>query len=396
MPGALAPGISIMQELVAVPDFGAEPPGDRAMGFKCGIVGLPNVGKSTIFNALTSASNAAAANFPFCTIEPNVGVVPVPDPRLDKLAEIVKPKQVLNASMSFVDIAGLVRGASKGEGLGNAFLGHIREVEAIAHVVRCFEDEDVIHVEGKVSPKDDIETINAELCIKDLDTVAKAMRNEEKLVRSGDKFAKARLDGYVGLHGLLDQGKPARLFEPRNDAEREALSLLNLLTTKPVMYVANVDEAHAVSGNKFVEQVKAIAAEEGAEVVIVSGKIESEISLMSKEDAAVFLADIGLTEPGLNRMIRAGYKLLGLRNYFTAGVKEVRSWTIHAGWTAPQAAGVIHSDFEKGFIRAETIAYEDFVKFHGEAGAKEAGKLRIEGKDYVVADGDVMHFRFSV
>jgi GTP-binding protein YchF len=366
------------------------------MGFKCGIVGLPNVGKSTIFNALTSGTNAAAANFPFCTIEPNVGMVPVPDPRLDKLSEIVKPKQVQHASMSFVDIAGLVRGASKGEGLGNAFLGHIREVEAIAHVVRCFEDPDVIHVEGKVSPRDDIETINAELCIKDLDTVSKAMRNEEKLIRSGDKFAKQRLEAYTGLFGLLDQGKPARLFVARNDYEREALGPLNLLTTKPVMYVANVDENDAVKGNRFVDEVRAIAAEEGAEVIMVSGKIESEIAVMDREEARVFLADLGLEEPGLNRMIRAGYKLLGLRNYFTAGVKEVRSWTIHAGWTAPKAAGVIHTDFEHGFIRAETIAYEDFVKYHGEAGAKEAGKLRIEGKDYVVQDGDVMHFRFSV
>ncbi len=366
------------------------------MGFKCGIVGLPNVGKSTIFNALTSGTNAAAANFPFCTIEPNVGVVPVPDPRLDKLAEIVKPKQTIPASMRFVDIAGLVRGASKGEGLGNAFLGHIREVEAIAHVVRCFEDPDVIHVEGKVDPLADIETISTELCIADLEAVSKAMIKEEKAARSGEKTAKANLETLGAIKNLLNELKPARLYQPKNETEETLVRSLFLITAKPLMYVANVDEGHAATGNQYTKRVEDLAKAEGAEAVVVSGKIESEISQMDREDAIVFLSDMGLTEPGLNRMIRAGYKLLGLRNYFTAGEKEVRSWTIHAGWTAPQAAGVIHSDFERGFIRAETIAYEDFVKHNGEHGAKEAGRLRIEGKDYVVQDGDVMHFRFSV
>jgi GTP-binding protein YchF len=366
------------------------------MGFKCGIVGLPNVGKSTIFNALTSGTNAQAANFPFCTIEPNVGVVPVPDSRLDALSAIVKPQAIQSAAMRFVDIAGLVRGASKGEGLGNAFLGTIKEVEAIAHVVRCFDDGDVIHVDGKVDPKGDIETIITELALKDLDTVDKAIRNEEKLVRTGDKLAKGRMDALAGLQALLNQSKPARLYQPKNDTEIEAIKPLMLLTAKPMMYIANVDEAHAATGNHYVEEVRKIAALEGAPVVMVSGKIESEIALMEPSDRAVFLSDLGLKEPGLAQMIREGYRLLGLRNYFTAGVKEVRSWTIHAGWTAPQAAGVIHTDFEHGFIRAETIAYEDFVKYNGEHGAKEAGKLRIEGKDYVVQDGDVMHFRFSV
>jgi GTP-binding protein YchF len=366
------------------------------MGFKCGIVGLPNVGKSTIFNALTSGTNAQAANFPFCTIEPNVGVVPVPDPRLAKLAEIVKPQNIVPAAMRFVDIAGLVRGASKGEGLGNAFLGTIKEVEAIAHVVRCFDDADVIHVEGKVDPKADIETIITELCIKDLETVDKAIRNDERQVKAGDKLAKVRIEALQGIHALLNQSKPARLYQAKHEAEIEAMKPLMLLTAKPMMYIANVDEAHAASGNKYVDQVRAIAAEENAVVVMVSGKIESEIALMDPADRDAFLSDLGLKEPGLAQMIRKGYKLLGLRNYFTAGVKEVRSWTIHEGWTAPQAAGVIHTDFEHGFIRAETIAYDDFVKHHGEHGAKEAGKLRIEGKDYVVADGDVMHFRFSV
>jgi len=366
------------------------------MGFKCGIVGLPNVGKSTIFNAITQTSNAAAANFPFCTIEPNVGVVPVPDPRVDALAEIVKPQRIQQASMQFVDIAGLVKGASKGEGLGNAFLGNIRETDAIAHVVRCFDDGDVIHVAGKVSPADDIEVINSELCLKDLDTVEKATQKEEKIARTGDKAAKAKIELYKKLRPMLDEGQPVRTYEPADENEALYLKQLLLLTTKPTMYVANVGEEDLPDGNAYVEIVRKIAENENAALVIISGKIESELVEMDEEDRGAFLDDLGLKEPGLNSMIRAGYELLGLRTYFTAGVKEVRAWTIRAGWTAPQAAGVIHTDFERGFIRAETIAFTDFVANKGEAGSKEAGKMRIEGKEYVVADGDVMHFRFSV
>ncbi|MCK6439921.1 MAG: redox-regulated ATPase YchF [Planctomycetes bacterium] len=366
------------------------------MGFKCGIVGLPNVGKSTIFNALTASELAQAANFPFCTIEPNVGMVAVPDSRIDALAAIVKPQKIQRASMQFVDIAGLVRGASKGEGLGNAFLGHIREVDAIAHVVRCFEDSDVVHVEGKVDPAADIETINAELALKDLDTVEKTIDKEQKLARSGDKAAKANVECIEAIRALLNDAKPARLYKPRGEPEVELIKRLCLITSKPVLYVANVGEKDVINGNKHVDKVKAIAASEGSDVVLISGKIEAEIAQLDPAERETFLADLGLKEAGLNQLIRKGYALLGLRTYFTAGVKEVRAWTIHAGMTAPQAAGVIHTDFERGFIRAETIAYEDFVKHNGEAGAKEAGKMRTEGKDYVVADGDVMHFRFNV
>ncbi|MCA8938713.1 MAG: redox-regulated ATPase YchF, partial [Planctomycetes bacterium] len=313
------------------------------MGFKCGIVGLPNVGKSTIFNALTNGTNAAAANFPFCTIEPNVGMVAVPDPRIQALVDIVKPQNVVPASMRFVDIAGLVRGASKGEGLGNAFLGHIREVEAIAHVVRCFEDEDVIHVDGKVNPVSDIETINAELALKDLETVDKVIQREGKNARSGDKGAKITIDCLTKVREVLDQGKPARTYTPANENEEKVLRDLFLLTNKKTLYVANVREDEVTTGNAHVDAVRKVAEEEGAVVVVISGKIEAELAAMPAEERQEFLKDMGLEESGLNALIREGYRILGLRNYFTAGVKEVRSWTIHEGETAPQAAGVIHT-----------------------------------------------------
>lgn len=366
------------------------------MGFKCGIVGLPNVGKSTLFNALTASSNAQAANFPFCTIEPNVGMVPVPDDRMDALVKIVNPQRVVNSSMQFVDIAGLVRGASKGEGLGNAFLAHVREVDAIAHIVRCFEDDDVIHVDGKVDPISDIETINAELALKDLDTVDRVIHREGKNARGGDKDSLALVKACEAIRVLLDQGKPARLYECKDESEEKLVRQLMLITRKQVLYVTNVSEDQVTTGNPLVDKVREIAASEGAGVVVVSAKIEAEIAQMEKEEQIAFLEDLGLKESGLSQLIKAGYSLLGLINYFTAGVKEVRSWTIEKGWKAPAAAGVIHSDFERGFIRAETIAYDDYVKFGGEQGAKEAGKMRIEGKEYVVQDGDVMHFRFNV
>ncbi|MBI3771947.1 MAG: redox-regulated ATPase YchF [Gammaproteobacteria bacterium] len=363
------------------------------MGIKCGIVGLPNVGKSTLFNALTKAG-IEAANYPFCTIEPNVGVVGVPDPRLDALASIVKPQRVLPTTIEFVDIAGLVAGASKGEGLGNQFLANIRETDAIAHVVRCFSDDNVVHVAGKVSPLDDIEVINTELALADLDSVDKAIQRLTRTAKGGDKEAKARLVACEKVRVVLDQGKPARAAG-LDAEERVLLRELHLLTIKPTMYIANVAD-DGFENNPYLDQVRKLAATEEAIVVPVCAAIESELSDLSDEEKVEFLKEMGLDEPGLNRVIRAGYSLLGLQTYFTAGVKEVRAWTVKVGATAPQAAGVIHTDFERGFIRAEVIAYDDFVKFKGEQGAKDAGKWRLEGKEYIVKDGDVIHFRFNV
>lgn len=363
------------------------------MGIKCGIVGLPNVGKSTLFNALTKAG-IAAANFPFCTIDPNVGVVPVPDPRLNQLAEIVKPQKLIPTSVEFVDIAGLVAGASKGEGLGNKFLAHIREVDAIAHVVRCFEHGDIVHVAGKIDPIADIETIDTELALADLESVEKAFQRAEKAAKAGDKEAVARKEVLARLREGLDQGRPARALDLSAE-EKAVVRDLFLLTLKPVMYVANVKE-DGFENNPHLDRVRERAAGEGAEVVAVCAAIEEELSQLDEADRNEFLQDLGLDEPGLNRVIRAAYRLLGLQTYFTAGVKEVRAWTVKKGSTAPQAAGAIHTDFEKGFIRAETIAFDDFIRYRGEAGAKEAGRLRLEGKDYLVQEGDVLHFRFNV
>ncbi|MGC1859640.1 MAG: redox-regulated ATPase YchF [Methylocystis sp.] len=364
------------------------------MGFKCGIVGLPNVGKSTLFNALTQTAAAQAANYPFCTIEPNVGEVAVPDPRLDELAKVAGSKQIIPTRLTFVDIAGLVRGASKGEGLGNQFLANIRECDAIAHVVRCFEDGDVTHVEGGVDPLRDIETIETELMLADLDSLEKRVVAAEKKAKGGDKDAKELLDLMRRCLDLLREGKPARLVEIKPE-ERAALGGLGLLSSKPVLYVCNVEEGAAAEGNEQSRKVFARAAEEDAACVVVSAKIESEIALLPAAEQKDYLEAVGLEEPGLNRVIRAGYELLRLITYFTVGPKEARAWTIEQGTRAPQAAGVIHTDFEKGFIRAETIAYTDFTGLKGEAGAREAGKLRLEGKDYLVADGDVLHFRFN-
>jgi len=366
------------------------------MGFRCGIVGLPNVGKSTLFNALTETAAAQAANYPFCTIEPNVGRVAVPDPRLDEIARIAKSAQEIETQLEFVDIAGLVRGASQGEGLGNQFLGNIREVDAIVHVLRCFEGGDVTHVEGRVDPVADAETVETELMLADLDSLEKRVPNLVKKAQQGDKEAKVQASVLGQALDLLRESKPARLTVPKDAEEKLALDRAQLLTAKPVLYVCNVDEGDAAEGNAHSARVIERASAEGAGAVIVSAAIEAEIVTMAPEDRGEFLSDLGLGEAGLSRVIRAGYDLLHLITFFTAGPKEARAWTVEEGSKAPQAAGVIHSDFERGFIRAETIAYEDFVKFGGEAGAKEAGKMRSEGKEYVVQDGDILLFRFNV
>jgi ribosome-binding ATPase len=364
------------------------------MGFKCGIVGLPNVGKSTLFNALTETAAAQAANYPFCTIEPNVGEVAVPDPRLETLAKLAKSAEIIPTRLTFVDIAGLVRGASKGEGLGNQFLANIREVDAIAHVVRCFEDTDITHVEGRIDPIADIETVETELMLADLDSLERRVDGLSKKAKGGDKDAKEMLDLINRALALLRDGKPARLVERKLEEER-VFHTLGLLTSIPVLYVCNVEEAAAATGNDFSRKVEARAKAEGAATVVISAKIESEIAVLSREERTDYLAAVGLQEAGLDRLIRAGYALLGLVTFFTVGPKETRAWTVTRGAKAPQAAGVIHTDFEQGFIRAETIAYADYVAGGGEAGAREAGKMRLEGKDYVVQDGDVMHFRFA-
>jgi GTP-binding protein YchF len=364
------------------------------MGFKCGIVGLPNVGKSTLFNALTQTAAAEAANYPFCTIEPNVGDVPVPDERLDRIAAIAKSAQILPTRLTFVDIAGLVKGASKGEGLGNQFLANIREVDAIAYVLRCFEDENVTHVEGRVDPISDAETVETELMLADLESLEKRRVTLEKRAKGPDKEAKATLALVDAALAVLSEGKPARLAQVPAE-EQGRFRQLQLLTAKPVLYVCNVDEASAATGNEHSRRVEEKAKEQGAISVVISAKIEAELAQLDEDERQAYLDDLGLKEPGLNRLIRAGYKLLNLITYFTAGPKEARAWTVRLGTLAPQAAGVIHTDFEKGFIRAETISYEDFVRLGGESGAKEAGKMRLEGKDYTVHDGDIMHFRFA-
>lgn len=365
------------------------------MGFKCGIVGLPNVGKSTLFNALTQTANAQAANYPFCTIEPNVGDVAVPEPRLDKIADIGKSAQRIPARMNFVDIAGLVRGASKGEGLGNQFLANIRETDAILYVLRCFEDSDITHVDGKIDPIADLETVETELMLADLESLEKRKTGLEKRVKGGDKEGKQTLELIEKAIEILSEGKPARVAEIDKDDEK-AWRMLQLLTAKPVLYVANVDEGSAADGNEFSKRVFEHAASENAEAVVISAQIESELALLDGEERAEYLEAIGLKEPGLDRLIRAGFSLLGLKTYFTVGPKEARAWTYQDGWTAPKCAGVIHTDFEKGFIRAETTAYDDYIAHNGEQGAKEAGKVRQEGKDYVVQDGDIMLFKFNV
>lgn len=364
------------------------------MGFKMGIVGLPNVGKSTLFNALTKTAAAQAANFPFCTIEPNVGEVAVPDPRLDKLAEIAGSKQIIPTRMTFVDIAGLVKGASKGEGLGNQFLANIRETDAIAHVLRCFEDGDVTHVEGRIDPVADAETIETELMIADMESLEKRLQGIARKVKGGDKDALDQERLMKAALAALESGKPARTVKVSEDDAKQ-WGMLQLLTAKPVLYVCNVEESSAATGNSKTEAVAKMAAEQHAGIVIISAKIEEEISQLDADEAVMFLEELGLHEAGLDRLIRAGYELLGLETYFTVGPKEARAWTIRKGTLAPQAAGVIHGDFERGFIRSETVAYDDYVKYNGESGAKEAGKFRVEGKTYEVQDGDVLHFLFN-
>jgi GTP-binding protein YchF len=364
------------------------------MGFRCGIVGLPNVGKSTLFNALTKTAAAQAANYPFCTIEPNLGDVAVPEPRLEKLAVLAKSKEIVPTRMNFVDIAGLVRGASKGEGLGNQFLANIRECDAIAYVLRCFENEDIAHVEGSIDPIRDLETLETELMLADLESLEKRLVNLEKKAKSGDKEARLSLDLVLRAKALLEDGEPARLVA-RTPGEEGAFAMLQLLTALPVLYVCNVSEADAAAGNDHTRSVEARAKQEGAACIVICAQLEAEIAALPEAEQAEYLRTAGLEEPGLTKLIHAGHDLLGLQTFFTVGPKAARAWTIHKGWTAAQAAGVIHTDFEKGFIRAETISYEDFVAFGGEQGAKDAGRMRLEGRDYVVREGDVMYFRFN-